>query len=349
MRFLNHRSNDKAPPCHGGGRSWSTKARLGIGALSGIAIAVLAFPFLRPNVIRSDITRHDALAKIVSYFESYARGASGVQPELDANPPPLIAAQEWLSNRGIKSAITTADATDVPAKVSLPAITISGQFELAGPLMVAASSDADGRVFVFDASGVGWWQRWSSLFGDAEELSFLSLQLDSGQRPARLWLPDDGINLGTLTGVGTERRELVVLNPGNSPIHIKSHHFSCGCTTGELESDTIPARGYTRLSIEPVIAAGQQDFGENRVQEALGKWPELRGKHSHLTLHLIGPLQSNKAKDAVGLFDVIQSIDREKIAKAIAEEMAKQGRQLDLFVQVNTGEEPQKAALHRKT
>ncbi len=98
-------------------------------------------------------------------------------------------------------------------------------------------------------------------------------------------------------------------------------------------------------AIEPVIAAAQKDFGENRVQEALGKWPELRAKHPGLTLHLIGPLQSNKAKDAVGLFDVIQSVDREKIAKVIAEEMAKQKRQLDLFVQVNTGEEPQKAGV----
>ena len=98
-------------------------------------------------------------------------------------------------------------------------------------------------------------------------------------------------------------------------------------------------------AIEPVIQAGQMDFGENRVQEALGKWPELQAKHPGITLHLIGPLQSNKVKDAVRLFDVIQSVDREKIAKVIAEEMAKQGRQLELFVQVNTGEEPQKAGV----
>lgn len=98
-------------------------------------------------------------------------------------------------------------------------------------------------------------------------------------------------------------------------------------------------------AIQPVIAAGQRDFGENRVQEALAKWPPLRALHADLKLHLIGPLQSNKAKEAVALFDAIHSIDREKIACAIAEETGKQGRRLELYVQVNTGEEPQKAGV----
>lgn len=97
--------------------------------------------------------------------------------------------------------------------------------------------------------------------------------------------------------------------------------------------------------IRPVLAAGHRDFGENRVQEALGKWPALKTEFPDLRLHLIGPLQSNKAKEAVALFDCIHSIDRPKIAEAIAGEMAKQGRKLELFVQVNTGEEPQKAGV----
>lgn len=97
--------------------------------------------------------------------------------------------------------------------------------------------------------------------------------------------------------------------------------------------------------IRPVIDAGQRVFGENRVQEAKGKWPELRRDHPDLTLHLIGPLQSNKTKEAVELFDAIHTVDRPKIAKAIAEEMARQGKRLVLYVQVNTGEEEQKAGV----
>lgn len=98
-------------------------------------------------------------------------------------------------------------------------------------------------------------------------------------------------------------------------------------------------------AIRPVIAAGQRHFGENRVQEAKAKWPALKAEASGIILHLIGPLQSNKAKEAVELFDAIHSIDREKIARAVAEEKKRQGRQLQLFVQVNTGEEPQKAGV----
>ena len=98
-------------------------------------------------------------------------------------------------------------------------------------------------------------------------------------------------------------------------------------------------------AIRPVIAAGQRHFGENRVQEAKAKWPALKALTSGIILHLIGPLQSNKVREAVELFDAIHSIDREKIARAVAEEMKRQGRQLKLFVQVNTGEEPQKAGV----
>ena len=98
-------------------------------------------------------------------------------------------------------------------------------------------------------------------------------------------------------------------------------------------------------AIQPVIDCGQRVFGENRVQEAQGKWPALKEKTPDIELHLIGPLQSNKAADAVALFDVIESVDREKIARALADECGKQGKALRLYVQVNTGLEPQKAGL----
>ena len=98
-------------------------------------------------------------------------------------------------------------------------------------------------------------------------------------------------------------------------------------------------------AIEPVIAAGQRVFGENRVQEAKAKWPALIAAHPGMVLHLIGPLQSNKAKEAVALFDAIHSVDRVSICEALAKEIKSQGRHPQLFVQVNTGEEPQKAGV----
>jgi pyridoxal phosphate enzyme (YggS family) len=100
--------------------------------------------------------------------------------------------------------------------------------------------------------------------------------------------------------------------------------------------------------IVPVLDAGHRRFGENRVQEAKAKWPALQQRTPGIELHLIGPLQSNKAKDAVALFDAIHTIDRPKIARAVAEEMARQGRRLQLFIEVNTGEEPQKAGVMPK-
>jgi len=101
-------------------------------------------------------------------------------------------------------------------------------------------------------------------------------------------------------------------------------------------------------SILPLLKAGHRLYGENRVQEAKTKWPALKAQFPGVELHLIGPLQSNKAKEAVELFDAIHSIDRPKIAHAVAEEMRRQGRRLRLFVQVNTGEEPQKAGVAPK-
>ena len=93
------------------------------------------------------------------------------------------------------------------------------------------------------------------------------------------------------------------------------------------------------------LAAGQRVFGENRVQEAQEKFPALKEAHPDLELHLIGPLQTNKVKQAVALFDVIQTVDRESLADALAKEMAKTGRRPACLIQVNTGEEPQKAGI----
>ena len=98
-------------------------------------------------------------------------------------------------------------------------------------------------------------------------------------------------------------------------------------------------------AIRSVIEAGQRVFGENRVQEAKEKWPDLKKDYPDISLHLIGPLQSNKTRDAMALFDVIESVDREKIAKAIAVERDRTGTCPRLLVQVNTGEEPQKAGI----
>jgi hypothetical protein len=98
-------------------------------------------------------------------------------------------------------------------------------------------------------------------------------------------------------------------------------------------------------AIEPVIAAGQRVFGENRVQEAKAKWPPLLARHPDLELHLVGALQSNKAKETVALFDAIHSVDRASLAEALGQEIAKQSRRPLLFVELNTGGEPQKAGV----
>jgi hypothetical protein len=136
----------------------------------------------------------------------------------------------------------------------------------------------------------------------------------------------------TTTGLDTVRAEIAraCRDAGRDPASV----------TLVAVSKTFPAE-----AIEPVIAAGQRVFGENRVQEAKAKWPALMEKHPGLELHLIGPLQSNKAKEAVALFDAIHSVDRASLCEALAKEIAKQARQPDLFVQINTGAEPQKAGV----
>src|SRR6202166_1895468 len=105
------------------------------------------------------------------------------------------------------------------------------------------------------------------------------------------------------------------------------------------------SKTFAAETIAPVIAAGARVFGENRVQEAKAKWPGLTSAYPGLALHLIGPLQSNKAKEAVALFDAIHSVDRPSICEALAKEIDSQKRRPELFVQLNTGEEPQKAGI----
>jgi pyridoxal phosphate enzyme (YggS family) len=105
------------------------------------------------------------------------------------------------------------------------------------------------------------------------------------------------------------------------------------------------SKTFDATAISPVIDAGQRAFGENRVQEAKAKWPELMSAYQGIVLHLIGPLQSNKAKEAVALFDAIHSVDRPSICEALAKEINSQKKRPELFVQLNTGEEPQKAGV----
>lgn len=115
------------------------------------------------------------------------------------------------------------------------------------------------------------------------------------------------------------------------------------------EPDAVELVAVTKTVAAPVIAeaiaSGQRCFGENRVQEAHAKWPALKERHPDIELHLIGPLQTNKVREAVALFDVIETLDRPKLARALAEEMMRSGMRPRLFVQVNTGEEPQKAGV----
>ena len=125
--------------------------------------------------------------------------------------------------------------------------------------------------------------------------------------------------------------------------------IAAACTDAKRDPASVTliavSKTFDAEAIEPVIAAGQRVFGENRVQEAKAKWPPMRAAHPGIALHLIGPLQSNKAKEAVALFDAIHSVDRPSIAEALAKEIAKQNRHPTLFVEVNTGEEPQKAGV----
>ncbi len=117
---------------------------------------------------------------------------------------------------------------------------------------------------------------------------------------------------------------------------------------GRAETDTrlvAVSKSQSTEHIRAALAAGQREFGENRVQEAQAKWPALKREYPDIVLHLVGPLQSNKAGEAVALFDVIQTLDRPKLARVLAEEMARQNRRPVCLVQVNTGAEPQKSGV----
>jgi len=125
--------------------------------------------------------------------------------------------------------------------------------------------------------------------------------------------------------------------------------IAAACRSASREPGSVTLIAVSKMfgadAIEPVIAAGQRVFGENRVQEAKAKWPPLMARHPGIELHLIGPLQSNKAREAVALFDAIHSVDRASLCEALAKEIARQGRTPLLFVEINTGGEAQKAGI----
>jgi PLP dependent protein len=130
---------------------------------------------------------------------------------------------------------------------------------------------------------------------------------------------------GILARIGAARKKAIAPAPATTLVAVSKTH------------------GEDR--IRPVLEAGQRVFGENRVQEAKAKWPALKAEFPDIQLHLIGPLQSNKAREAVELFDAIHSLDRPRLAHALKAEMERGGHAPDLFIQVNTGEEPQKAGI----
>ena len=136
-----------------------------------------------------------------------------------------------------------------------------------------------------------------------------------------------------------------------SPIGLATvvQEIARACKEARRDPETVKliavSKTFDASAISPIIDAGQLIFGENRVQEAKAKWPGLMTAYPGIVLHLIGPLQSNKAKEAVALFDAIHSVDRPSICEALAKEINSQKRQPELFVQLNTGEEPQKAGI----
>ncbi|MBR1216830.1 YggS family pyridoxal phosphate-dependent enzyme [Bradyrhizobium sp. U87765 SZCCT0131] len=146
---------------------------------------------------------------------------------------------------------------------------------------------------------------------------------------------------------GPDPQTLTASSPSGLAIVEREIALACRDAGRERASVTLIAvsKTFDAPDIAPVIAAGQRVFGENRVQEARTKWPPLTAAQPDIALHLIGPLQSNKAKEAVALFDAIHSVDRPSLCEALAKEIDRQARQPQLFVQLNTGEEPQKAGI----
>lgn len=150
----------------------------------------------------------------------------------------------------------------------------------------------------------------------------------------------------------SEIERSAVVAPHHDPatgLEAVRHDLDVACREAGRSSQRVTlvavSKTYGPEAIEPVIAAGQRVFGENRVQEARAKWPALRERHQGLQLHLVGALQSNKAREAIGLFDAIHSVDRPSLCVALAKEIQKKGRAPLLFVQVNTGAEAQKAGV----
>ena len=141
----------------------------------------------------------------------------------------------------------------------------------------------------------------------------------------------------------------VVTTGSDTPLAEVRNEIARACAAARRDPSEVTLVAISKMfgadAIAPVIAAGQRVFGENRVQEAKAKWPALTARHPGIELHLVGPLQSNKAKDAVALFDAIHSVDRPSLAEALARECARQARRPTLFVEINTGEEPQKAGV----
>jgi len=139
-----------------------------------------------------------------------------------------------------------------------------------------------------------------------------------------------------------------IVDPANNLARVTAEIAAAAHDAGRDPADvTLVAvsKVHDAARIRPVLEAGHKVFGENRVQEAEDKWPALRDEFPDITLHLIGPLQSNKVKPAVATFDVIETVDRPKIARALATEFDRVGHHLPCFIQVNTGEEPQKAGV----
>lgn len=133
--------------------------------------------------------------------------------------------------------------------------------------------------------------------------------------------------------------------------HVRDEIARAAKASGRAPEDVtlvIASKTQSPERLEPILRSGHRVFGENRVQEAAAKWPALRSAYPGLELRLIGPLQSNKAKEAVALFDVIETLDRPSLAQAIGEQIGKQGRSPRLYVEVNTGDEPQKAGVGPK-
>lgn len=142
---------------------------------------------------------------------------------------------------------------------------------------------------------------------------------------------------------------LTINEAAQSPLGLVRMQIARACQDAGRRPDDVTlvavSKTYQRDAIDPVIAEGQRVFGENRVQEALAKWPSIMDDYSGIALHLIGPLQSNKAREAVALFDAIHSLDRPSLCAALAKEIGRQNRHPELLVQINTGAEPQKSGV----